>query len=114
MATGQTGDRGRFVDDLTSLGLASGDVVLFHSSLKRIGWVEPGPEAVVEALLDVVGPAGTVVVPTLVPTSWAVSFSAVPMDVRLLGIASTSATAQIVMTVRSPIVMSTIETAMAR
>jgi hypothetical protein len=35
------------------------------------------------------------------------------MDVRLLSISSTRATAQIVMTVRSPTVMTTIETAMA-
>ena len=53
-------------------------------------------------------------VPTLVPTSWAVSLSAAPMDVRLLGIAPTRATAQIVMTVRSPTVIRTMQTAMAR
>ena len=55
----------------------------------------------------------TTAVPMLVPTSWAVSLSAVPMEVRLLGIASTRATAQIVMTVRSPIVISTMQTAIA-
>ncbi len=55
----------------------------------------------------------TTAVPMLVPTSWAVSLSAVPIEVRLLGIASTRATAQIVMTVRSPIVISTMQTAIA-
>ena len=55
----------------------------------------------------------TTAVPTLVPTSWAVSLSAVPIDVRLAGIASTRATAQIVMTVRRPRVMTTIATATA-
>ncbi len=55
----------------------------------------------------------TTAVPTLVPISCAVSFSAVPMDVALAGIASTSATAQIVITVRSPIVITTIDAAMA-
>src|SRR3954454_8853215 len=35
------------------------------------------------------------------------------MEVRLLGIGSTSATAQIVITVRSPMVISTMQTAMA-
>ena len=55
----------------------------------------------------------TTAVPTLVPTSWAVSLSAVPIEVRLLGIASTRATAQIVMTVRSPIVITTMQAAMA-
>jgi hypothetical protein len=52
-------------------------------------------------------------VPTLVPTSWAVSLRAVPIDVRLAGIASTRAIAQIVITVRSPIVITTMQTAMA-
>jgi hypothetical protein len=56
----------------------------------------------------------TTAVPTLVPTSCAVSFSAAPIEVRLLGMASTSATAQIVMTVRRPIVIATMQTAMAR
>ena len=56
----------------------------------------------------------TTAVPMLVPTSCAVSLSAAPIDVRLLGIASTSATAQIVMTVRSPTVITTMQTAIAR
>ncbi len=60
------------------------------------------------------GATARLIAPTLVPTSCAVSLSAAPIEVRLAGIASTRATAQIVMTVRSPIVMSTIETAMAR
>src|SRR6478609_9608522 len=55
----------------------------------------------------------TTAVPRLVPTSWAVSLRAAPMEVRLLGIASMRATAQMVMTVRSPIVISTMQTAMA-
>jgi aminoglycoside 3-N-acetyltransferase len=63
----RTVDKRRLVDGLSRLGLAAGDTVLFHSSLKSIGWVQPGPEAVVEAFLDVVGPQGTIVVPALVP-----------------------------------------------
>ncbi len=55
----------------------------------------------------------TTAVPTLVPTSWAVSLSAAPIEVRLLGIASTRATAQIVITVRSPTVITTMEMAIA-
>lgn len=51
---------------LRDLGLGSGDVVLFHSSLKSIGWVEPGPESVIEAFLEVLGPEGTLVAPSLV------------------------------------------------
>jgi len=51
--------------DLVRLGLGAGDVVFFHSSLRSLGWVEGGPDAVVDAFLDVVGPEGLVIVPTL-------------------------------------------------
>jgi aminoglycoside 3-N-acetyltransferase len=51
--------------DLARLGLGRGDAVFFHSSLKSLGWVEGGAEAVLEAFLDTVGPDGLVAVPTL-------------------------------------------------
>ncbi len=54
--------------DLARLGIGRGDVVFFHSSLKSLGWVEGGAEAVVEAFLDAVGPDGLVAVPTLTAT----------------------------------------------
>ena len=57
--------RGRIAEDLARLGLAAGDAVFFHSSLRSLGWVEGGAEAVVDAFLDVVGPDGLVIVPTL-------------------------------------------------
>ena len=56
----------------------------------------------------------TTAVPTLVPTSCAVSLSAAPIEVRLLGIALTRATAQMVITVRRPMVKVTMKTAIAR
>ena len=54
--------------DLARLGIEPGDVVWFHSSLKSLGWVEGGAEAVVDAFLDAVGPEGLVAVPTLTAT----------------------------------------------
>ena len=50
--------------DLRHLGLHAGDLVLMHSSLSSLGWVAGGAPAVVLAVLDVLGPEGTVVVPT--------------------------------------------------
>jgi len=52
--------------DFAALGLASGDVVMVHSSLSSIGYVTDGPDAVIDALLEVVGETGTVIMPTLV------------------------------------------------
>ena len=56
----------------------------------------------------------TIAVPTLVPTSCAVSLSAAPIDVRLLGIAPISATAHVIMTVLNPTVKTTMKMAIAR
>jgi aminoglycoside 3-N-acetyltransferase len=50
--------------ELHALGLGSGDVVLLHSSRSSVGFVAGGRQAIVQALLDVVGEQGTVVVPT--------------------------------------------------
>ena len=50
--------------DLRRLGLEEGATVLVHSSLSSLGWVCGGAVAVVQALLDVLGPDGTLVVPT--------------------------------------------------
>lgn len=48
---------------LATLGLRRNDIVLIHSSLSSLGWVCGGATAVVQALLDVLGPAGTLVAP---------------------------------------------------
>ena len=53
--------------DLLTLGVRPGSVLLVHSSVRSLGWVAGGPVAVVQALLDVLGPRGTLVVPTHTP-----------------------------------------------
>ena len=49
---------------LRTLGLRQGDAVVVHSSLSSFGRVEGGAKTVVEAVLTVIGEAGTLVVPT--------------------------------------------------
>lgn len=48
-----------------AVGVQPADLLLVHSSLSSLGYVEGGREAVVEALLAAVGAKGTVAFPTL-------------------------------------------------
>lgn len=45
-------------------GLSRGANVLIHSSMSSIGRVEGGPDAVIDAILDIIGSSGTLMVPT--------------------------------------------------
>ena len=49
--------------DLARLGVPTGGIVLVHSSLKAVGWIVGGALTVVQALSDVLGPDGTLIVP---------------------------------------------------
>jgi len=51
--------RSMLVDDLGGLGLGPGETVMLHASVKAIGWVVGGPDVVIQALLDVLTPDGT-------------------------------------------------------
>ncbi|MBQ4329269.1 MAG: AAC(3) family N-acetyltransferase [Lentisphaeria bacterium] len=48
---------------LQEMGLKKADKVLLHSSLLSLGQVEGGPDAVIDAFLDVLGSEGTLLVP---------------------------------------------------
>lgn len=48
---------------LRAMGIVAGDTLLVHSSLSKIGYVEGGPEAIVDVLLEAVGPTGHVLMP---------------------------------------------------
>ena len=52
------------VAGLQNLGLRRDDHVIVHSSLKSLGYVEGGPDAVIDAVLETVGPGGTMLAPT--------------------------------------------------
>ena len=54
----------KIVQKLREVGLEKGDVVMVHTSLKRIGYVCGGAQTVIEALMEVVGENGTIMMPT--------------------------------------------------
>lgn len=47
--------------DLERLGLRSGDVVMVHAAMRRVGPILGGPDALIGAILDATAPGGTVV-----------------------------------------------------
>ena len=63
-SSGQTLSRAELVGGFRAVGVKAGDVVLVHSAMRTFGHVDGGADAVVDALLEVVGAAGTLVVPT--------------------------------------------------
>ncbi|MGD8604972.1 MAG: AAC(3) family N-acetyltransferase [Anaerolineales bacterium] len=62
--TPQPRTRGNLTEDLRRLGLKPGMVVLVHSSLSALGWVNGGPVAVIQALMDALTPDGTLMMPS--------------------------------------------------
>lgn len=65
----------RLMVDFRRLGLEPGMTVLVHTAMNRIGWVCGGARCVIEALLQTVGPEGTIVMPAQSselsePSSW--------------------------------------------
>lgn len=57
-------NRHLLADHLRALGVEAGMTLLLHSSLSKIGYVPGGPVTVIQALLDVLTPDGTLVMPT--------------------------------------------------
>lgn len=58
--TSRVSTRTSLADDLSAIGLADGDAVLVHAALRSVGKIAGGPDDILYALQDVIGPAGTV------------------------------------------------------
>ena len=52
------------IEGFQRAGVESGDTLLVHSSFKSLGGVDGGPQAVIDALLEVLSPEGTLIMPT--------------------------------------------------
>ena len=51
-------------EQLEACGLRAGRTILVHTSMNKLGWVCGGPVAIIQALLAVLGPTGTLMMPT--------------------------------------------------
>jgi aminoglycoside 3-N-acetyltransferase len=51
--------KSRLISDLKKLGVSEGSTVMLHASVKAIGWIVGGPDVVIQALLEVLGREGT-------------------------------------------------------
>lgn len=51
--------RARLRADFERLGVASGDIVMAHAAISKVGPLLNGPDAVIGALRDAIGPTGT-------------------------------------------------------
>lgn len=60
----------RLVAELSALGVAEGDVVMVHASLRAIGPVVGGAVAVIDALAEAVGPDGTILMTLGARNDW--------------------------------------------
>ena len=49
--------------DLSSLGIVPGMTLIVHSALSALGWVSGGVQTLITALMDVIRPYGTIVMP---------------------------------------------------
>lgn len=62
------------INDFRCMGLKEGDVLMVHSSLSSIGYVEGGASTVVEALIGVLGPTGHLLMPSAPNASYQLDY----------------------------------------
>ena len=51
--------KSRLIADFEKLGIKPTNTIMLHASVKAIGWIVGGPDVVIQALLDVLGKEGT-------------------------------------------------------
>jgi aminoglycoside 3-N-acetyltransferase len=51
--------RGQLIADLRTLGVRPGDTIMLHASVRALGWIVGGPRVILDALLDLLTPDGT-------------------------------------------------------
>lgn len=61
---GQVFTKDFLVKNLQSIGIEKGDSLLVHSSLSKMGYLENGPDTLIDALLEVIGSKGNLLMPS--------------------------------------------------
>jgi aminoglycoside 3-N-acetyltransferase len=56
--------KAQLIDQFRALGLRGGMDLMVHSSLRRVGKVSGGADAVLDAMIEILGPDGTLILPT--------------------------------------------------
>ena len=64
IATSMHVPRARLIEQLRTLGVTPGQVLLVHASFRALRPVEGGPRGVIDTLLTALGPRGTLVMPS--------------------------------------------------
>ena len=54
----------RLLEQLREMGIVAGDHLMVHTAMSKMGYLENGPQTVIDALLEAVGPTGTVCMPS--------------------------------------------------
>ncbi len=62
--TGKSINKNQLIEQFKAIGIKQGDTLLVHSSLSKIGYLDEGPKTLVDALLEVVGEKGNLLMPT--------------------------------------------------
>jgi len=57
-------DTATVVEQLRRLGVQEGSVLLVHTSFRNIGPIDGGPDVLIDALIEAIGPDGTLVMPS--------------------------------------------------
>ena len=77
-------DKKSLINDLKNIGIKRGDILCVHSSLRSIGNVDGGANTLIDALLDVVGEGGTILMPVF-SYSFVGNKDAQPFDIKNTG-----------------------------
>lgn len=58
------------IKQLREIGLKNGEVVMLHSSLSKMGYVDGGAQTVINSIIEIIGDSGTLVMPSFPATGF--------------------------------------------